>query len=70
LQSNINKPAVKLRMFGKAGESESGKASNNGVTSCNWDLLNEVAAKLDSHGQIRYLVRLLRLQMMCCYRKL
>ena len=39
----MNKPAVNLRMSGRAGENESGKASNNGVTSCNWDLLNELA---------------------------
>lgn len=51
----MNKPAVKLRMLGReAGESELGKASNNGVRSGNWDLLNEVAAKLGGQGNIRY----------------
>jgi len=40
----MNKPAVKLRMLGKAGESELGKASNNGVRSCIWDLQKQVAA--------------------------
>jgi hypothetical protein len=29
------KPGVKLRMLGRAGESKPGKASSNGVTSCN-----------------------------------
>jgi hypothetical protein len=41
----MNKPAVKLRMLGRAGESEPGKASNNGVKSSKLDLLKEVAAK-------------------------
>jgi hypothetical protein len=41
----MNKPAVKLRMLGRTEKSEPGKASNNGVRSCTWDLLKEVAAK-------------------------
>jgi hypothetical protein len=33
--NKMNKPDVKLRMLGRAGESKPGKASSNGVTSCN-----------------------------------
>jgi len=41
-------------MLGRPGESGSGKASNNGVRSCKFDLLNEVAAKLGGEGEIKF----------------
>ena len=45
MQRKIKKPGIKRRMSGRPGESGLGRASNNGVRSCNCDLLNEVAAK-------------------------
>lgn len=57
MQSKINKPATKLRMSGRAGESGPGIACNNGVRSCNCDLSNEVAAKFGGEGEIRHFVR-------------
>jgi len=53
LQNKIHKPANDPRMLGRPGESGSGKASNNGVRSCKFDLLNEVAAKLGCECQIK-----------------
>lgn len=44
-QRKISKPALKLRMLGRAGKCVAGKASNNDVRSCTWDLPKEVAAK-------------------------
>jgi len=41
-------------MLDRPGESGSGNASNNGVRSNKFDLLNEVAAKLGEKDKMRY----------------